>query len=90
MRPFYPISSKESKKELKEIQEHLVRLIGYDSNVHDSTIERPGLFDTTEAQINASGLAMLNKRLYSTADAPLYSQIYRSNLAYNIVRKSNG
>ena len=90
MRSVYPISSKENENELNELQEHMIRLIGLDSNVFDDDIERPGVYDTIDIEIDASGIAAVDDRLYSEDEPPLYSFIYRENLVYNIRRRTHG
>lgn len=84
MRPFYPVNSKESIYELNTIQEHLANLIGHDINPHDNNIDVPGKYDDYEEEIQSSGTAMLEERMF--ANPTIYSYIYKQNLIYNIRR----
>lgn len=90
MRPVFPVNDVENSNELNEIQEHLIRLIGYDSNVHDKTVERPGLYHSIINLINSTGVEAVDKRMYSEGEKPMYAIAYRANLIYNIRRKTNG
>ncbi len=87
MRAYYPVSSQQSKIELREIQEHLLRLVGYDENVHDTTVEREGRLTSVETEMDASGIAMIETRIYSTNKTPLYSHLYRANFLNDLNRR---
>ena len=84
MRPKYPIDSVENLTELKEIQEHLINLIGFDANPWDQTLEKEGTYDTCDRQIGASGTAMIYDHVYNEQAFPLYGHLYRAHLNYSI------
>jgi hypothetical protein len=88
MRPNYPVNSEEMKNELRTIQEHLVRIIGYDYYPHDELLEKEGSYDTNELALDASGAAMVDSRMYGEGHEPIYPMIFSANLRHNLFRRT--
>ena len=78
MRSNYPVSSIEMLVELRDIQETLISLIGYDSNPFDGSIDVSGSLDVIESRIDASGYQMIQSRLYDPD--PSYRSYYNNEL----------
>ena len=87
MRSRYAVSSTENKVELGILQEHLARLLGYDSNVHDEVVDKEGSLDTADSQLEASGAAFLDSRAYGGGQQPIYSSIYSVLVRSNLYRR---
>ena len=86
MRSNYPVSSKEMVGELKDLQETLMSLIGYDANAFDDAIDVSGSVDTLDAGISASGYAFIQSRLFRM-DNPDYITVYRNHLVLSHSRR---
>lgn len=87
MRSRYAVSSTENKVELGILQEHLTRLLGYDSNVHDEVVDKQGSLDTADSQLEASGAAFLDSRVYGGGQQPMYPSIYSMRVKANLYRR---
>ena len=86
MRPNYTVSSTEMLTEIRDLQETMIGLIGYDSNAFDNVIDVSGQLDVLEAGIDASGYALLQSRLYQPI--PNYSYFYKHDLILYYMRRS--
>lgn len=81
MRPNYPVTNQELLNDFREIQEHLIKLLGYDANIFDGTADVSGVYDSLEDTLYYSGIAYLDQQCFSTI--PLYGDLYRLNLIHN-------
>lgn len=86
MRPGYIVSNKEMLVELRDLQETLLSLIGYDSNSFDDQIDVSGRVDVLENSIDVSGFAFVNSRIYDSQKE--YASLYRNDLILYYVRRS--
>jgi hypothetical protein len=86
MRQNYPVTSEEMIVELRELQESLISLIGYDSNAFDNVTEILGSIGVMESGLSESNDSFLQSRLYSAN--PEYSTLYRDAYVLSILRRS--
>jgi len=89
MRPRYPVTSKENDVGLKELQEQLIYILGYDANIYDSSVDVSGVYDTIDSTVESSGVTMMNDRLYSSETA-VYTTVYGAGYRHLILRRAHG
>ena len=86
MRQNYPITSEEMLVDIRDIQETLISLIGYDSNSFDNNVDISGSISTLEDNLNENVSSLLSNRLYN--DNPGYGSVYRNSLVLYYARRT--
>jgi hypothetical protein len=87
MRQKYPVTSEEMLVELRDLQETLISLIGYDANAFDDFINISGSVDMLTENIDASGYAFTQDRIFKK-EFPTYRTFYNGSLIlYNARRR---
>ena len=81
MRPNYPVMSTEMLTELREIQETLMSMIGYDANAFDNKIDVSGSIDIMETTLDNATYDLLQNRNFGPN--PTYRSIYYADLVAN-------